>query len=182
MLAYSSVEHVGLLTLAIGLGNGSLFILHALNHSLVKVALFLLAGVIIHLFGAKALKKLGGVLKTAPLYGVLLAAAIFAIAGSPPFGTFLSEWLLLQEAFAEGEWMAATLVMIGLTVAFIALATHLGRILFGPRSERRCPTLPAAWSYAPAVLLCGSLLTGLALAPPVLAVLTTLATVGGGVR
>lgn len=182
MWAYSSVEHVGLLVLAIGLGSGPIFILHALNHSLVKVALFLLAGVIMHLFGTKILKKLSGILKAAPLYGVLLIAGTFAIAGSPPFGTFLSEWLLLQAAFTAGEWGAAIMVIIGLTVAFVALMTHVGRMLFGPAPDAERLTVSPAWGYAPAVLLAGTLVTGVALSPPVMALLTALAPVGGLAR
>jgi len=179
MWAYSSVEHVGLLTLAIGIGATPLFILHALNHSLVKVALFLLAGGIIHRYGSKALKQVNGLLRSAPAWGVLLAAAGFAIAGSPPFGTFLSEWLLLRDTFGAGHPLAAVLVMAGLTVTFVAIAVHVGRILFGhaPQEHR---TLPApVWSVVPAALLLLALATGLALAPPVMTMLTHLAAIGG---
>jgi hydrogenase-4 component F len=177
--AYSSVEHVGLLTLAIGIGATPLFLLHALNHSVVKVALFLLAGGIMHVYGTKSLKKISGLLEAAPAWGVLLAAGAFAIAGTPPFGTFLSEWLLLRETLAAGHPLAALLVIVGLTIAFVAIATHVGRMLFGPR-----PALPHAvpgwpWAAIPATLLVIAVATGLALAPPVMAFLTTLVSMGG---
>jgi len=179
MWAYSSVEHVGLLILAIGIGATPLFMLHALNHSLVKVALFLLAGGIIHRYGSKALKQISGLLRSAPAWGVLLAAASFAIAGSPPFGTFLSEWLLLRDTFAAGHPLAAVLVMTGLTITFVAIAVHVGRILFG-RAPQQHRTQPApAWSIVPAMLLLLALVTGLALAPPVMTMLTHLAAIGG---
>lgn len=180
--AYSSVEHVGLLVLAIGLGAGPLFILHAANHSLVKVALFLLAGVIMYQFGTKALKKLGGIMKSAPLSGVLLIAGAFAIAGSPPFGTFVSEWLLLSAAFAAGDWWAAGLVLVGLTIAFVAILAHVARIVFGPPSSVPLPQLPSAWGYVPTLLLIGALATGLAVSPSVMTLLTTLASLGGTTR
>jgi hydrogenase-4 component F len=168
MWAYSSVEHVGLLTLAIGIGSGPVFLLHAINHSLVKTALFLLAGNVLYLYGTKALSRLGGLLRVAPGWAVLLTAGTFAVAGSPPFGTFLSEWLLLRDMLAAGEQWAAVLVMAGLTVTFVALAAHVGRVLFGSPSRAGERKSGPSWSLAPAALLCLSLAAGLMLAPPVL--------------
>jgi hydrogenase-4 component F len=138
MWAYSSVEHVGLLTLAIGIGAGPVFMLHATNHSLVKACLFLLAGNVLQRYGTKSLAKLGGLLEAAPGWALLLAGGTFAVAGSPPFGTFLSEWLLLAKTLAAREIAAAAIVLLGLTITFVAVAHHLGRLLFGsaPLSER----------------------------------------------
>ena len=65
------------------------------------------------------------------MWGLLLAAGSFAIAGSPPFGTFLSEWLLLRDTFASGHVVAVGVVLVGLTITFIAIAAHVGRVLFG---------------------------------------------------
>ncbi|MCL5104987.1 MAG: NADH dehydrogenase FAD-containing subunit, partial [Armatimonadetes bacterium] len=174
MWAYSSVEHMGLLALAIGIGSGPVFVLHAINHSLVKVALFLLAGNILHLYGTKSLDKLGGMLRAAPVWGVLLIAGSFAIAGSPPFGTFLSEWLLLRDTFASGHFLAAGLVIAGLTITFIAISCHVGRALFGNAPADKKSKCPRSWSFAPAVFLLAALATGLALAPPVMAALSGL--------
>jgi hydrogenase-4 component F len=177
MWAYSSVEHVGLLALSIGLGSGSLFLLHAINHSLVKTALFLLSGNILHLYGTKSLSKLSGCLRAAPATAVPLAAASFAVAGSPPFGTFLSEWLLLRDTLAAGEIAAAALVMIGLAITYVAVTCHVGRVLFGaaPASAPHAPPakpLRPAWILAPVALLAVSLLLGTALAPPVMRALS----------
>jgi hydrogenase-4 component F len=175
MWAYSSVEHMGLLALAIGIGSGPVFILHAINHSIVKVALFLLAGNVLHLYGTKSLGKLGGLLRLAPTWGVLLAAGSFAVAGSPPFGTFLSEWLLLRDTFATGHYIASGLVIAGLTVTFIAIAYHVSLVLFGNAPEGKKFNLPRSWSFVPATLLLAALATGLALAPRVMWIVTTLA-------
>jgi hydrogenase-4 component F len=173
MWAYSSMEHIGLLTLAIGLGSGPLFLLHAVNHSLVKASLFLLAGNILHRYGTKSLAQIGGLLRVAPGWGVLLVAGTFAVAGSPPFGTFLSEWLLLARTLATREIAAAVVVILGLTTAFVAVAHHLGRVLFGGVPANQSPRPAFAWSLVPAALLSLSLLAGLALAPPVMAALAT---------
>jgi hydrogenase-4 component F len=178
MWAYSSVEHVGLLSLAIGIGSGPVFLLHAVNHSVVKAALFLLAGNVLHRCGTKSLGKLGGLLRDAPSWGVLLAAGGFAVAGSPPFGTFLSEWLLLRDTLAAGHVGAAVTVLLGLTVTFLAVASHLGRVLFGAAPAAAGKPPRPLWVVAPAILLAVSLLAGLALAPPVMAALATWT--GGG--
>ncbi len=182
MWAYSSVEHVGLLTLAIGIGAGPLFILHAANHSLVKVALFLLAGGILHLYGSKALKQLGGLLTVEPVWGGLLLAASFAIAGSPPFGTFISEWLILRDTLTAGEYLAAGVVVLGLTITCIAILAHVARVVFGHVPARVQERPRRAWALVPAVLLALALITGLAVTPPVISLLTMLAHVGGVVR
>jgi hydrogenase-4 component F len=184
MWAYSSVEHVGLLALAIGIRSGPVFLLHAINHSLVKAALFLLAGNLLHLYGSKSLGKLGGLLRAAPAWGLLLAGASFAVAGSPPFGTFLSEWLLLRDTLRSGEMGATVLVMGGLAITYVAVTSHVGRILFGVPPQgltlgggEALLSRPAG-AIVPALLLGASLLSGLLLAPPVLAALS--AWVGGG--
>ncbi|HEX2949164.1 MAG TPA: proton-conducting transporter membrane subunit [Armatimonadota bacterium] len=182
MWAYSSVEHVGLLTLAIGIGATPIFLLHALNHSLVKVALFLLAGSIMHLYGSKALRKVSGLLRTVPVWGILLIAASFAIAGSPPFGTFISEWLLLRDTFGAGEFLAAGVVIVGLTITFIAITMHVGRILYGRAVKVQHQRPSFSWSLVPAILLLAALLTGIALAPPVSKALATIASIGGVLR
>lgn len=176
MWAYSSVEHVGLLALAIGIGSGPVFILHAVNHSLVKVALFLIAGNILHLYGTKSLDKLGGLIRLSPIWGVLLAAGSFAIAGSPPFGTFLSEWMLLRDTFATGHFVAAAAVIVGLTITFIAIAGHVGRILFGGTPPIKKTIDFRSWSIVPATLLLAALGTGLFLTPSVMPALTGLIT------
>lgn len=179
MWAYSSVEHMGLLALAIGIGSGPVLILHAVNHSLAKVALFLLSGNILHLYGTKSLGKLGGLLRLAPMWGILLIAGSFAIAGSPPFGTFLSEWLLLRDTFASGHFVAAGLVIAGLTVTFIAIVCHVGRVIFGNAPEGRKFNYPRYWAFVPATFLLAALATGLALAPRAVSALIALA--GGGI-
>lgn len=178
MLAYSSVEHVGLMTLAIGIGSGPLFLLHALNHSLAKVALFLIAGAILHVYGTKSLFDLRGILKAIPVLGIVLLCASFAIAGSPPFGTFLSEWLLLRETISAGALAAALAVLVGLAIAFVAITTHVGRIAFGHQQLARGAKFTVAWTLIPMGLLTLSLALGIALPPHTLQLLTQLLQVG----
>src|SRR3989442_10667430 len=88
MLAYSSVEHMGILTLGIGLGGAGSFggVLHTVNHSLTKAMLFLVAGNILSVYRSKSAGDVRGVLRAIPLSGILWMAGLFAITGSPPFG------------------------------------------------------------------------------------------------
>src|SRR5262249_4444541 len=155
------------------LGSGSLFLLHAANHSLVKNALFLLAGNILALYGTKSLGKLAGLQRAAPGIGLLLALAGLAVAGRPPFGTFFREWLLLRAMLGAGQAWAAGLVIAGLTLTFVAVACHLGRILFGAAPALPAKPLPSSWLLVPSVLVGLSVLAGLLISPRVLTALVT---------
>lgn len=166
MWAYHSVEHMGLLALTVGLGSGTVFLLHAINHTFVKVALFLIAGNLLHLFKTKDLNRMGGLLKSVPLWGILLGAGGLAIVGTPPFGMFVSEWMILRDTLASGRIWAVVFVIIGLTVTFIALSSHLNKVVFGGVSKP-CKSQPVWWSLAPLLLLLGSLAGGLAVSKQV---------------
>src|SRR5690606_6913857 len=98
MLAYSSVEQMGILALATGLGAGAGFatLLHLVNNALGKGALFLAVGNVHRAFGGKTTDEVRGALGRLPVSGTLFLFAFFAVTGSPPFGLFVSELLILQ--------------------------------------------------------------------------------------
>lgn len=104
-LAYSSVEHMGMLAFGIGIGgaavNGAL--LHVLHNSICKVGLFLAAGNIHRAYGSKSTDEVQGVLRRLPVTGVLLLIGFFAVTGSPLFGPFVSEYQMLTSALAAGR-------------------------------------------------------------------------------
>ncbi|HAH06837.1 MAG TPA: NADH dehydrogenase FAD-containing subunit, partial [Elusimicrobia bacterium] len=103
LLAYSSVEHMGILAFGAGLGvAGPAAMLHAVNHSAVKAALFLTAGNLIAAGHSKSTTEMRGLLRALPVSGMLWLAGFLAITGSPPFGPFLSELWILQGALAAG--------------------------------------------------------------------------------
>lgn len=166
LLAYSSMENVGLMAIAIALGTGPGFGLQAINHSLVKVALFLLAGNLLQRYGTKSLRDLRGVLTGQPAQGALLLLAAVAVAGTPPFGSFLSEWKILAVA-ADGRHAATVAATsIGLAVAFIALCVQMGGIVFGEaRPADAKPTSPtgAGLTAIPAAMTVAALLLGVML-------------------
>jgi len=131
MLAYSSVEHVGILALGVGIGAGATFgaMLHAVNHSLTKAMLFLAAGNILAVYNTKATKKVSGVLGVMPVTGMLWMAGFLAITGMPPFGMFLSEFTIVKSMFEQGRIGIAiaflailALIFIGMAIAFLNMA------------------------------------------------------------
>lgn len=151
MFAYSSIEHMGIITLAFGLG-GPLAnfagLLHMAMHSLTKSAIFFGVGYVSQLEKTQRIADIRGLTQSAPLLGWLLVVGSVAIAGLPPFGIFTSEFLLVTSTFARSPWLAILLVL-GLMIAFSALALRLHGLAFGETDKHH--TLPA-WRLAPMAL------------------------------
>ncbi len=150
LFAYSSIEHMGLITFAFGMG-GPLAnfagLLHMVMHSLTKSAIFFSVGHVAQAKGTKKLADIRGLSVSNPALAVGLAAGVIAISGLPPFGAFMSEFLILTSTFAR-EPLLALAVAFGLLVAFGALLLRLQNVLFGAPSE------PAHQVYAsPAPLI-----------------------------
>jgi hydrogenase-4 component F len=124
MLAYSSVEHMGILALGVGLGGAGAFgsALHALNHSLTKACLFLVAGNILAAYKTKSVPLVAGLCRRLPISGALWVAGFLAISGSPPFGPFLSELTILKAAIDQGRGIVAAAYLALLAVIFIGMA------------------------------------------------------------
>ncbi len=165
MWAYSSIENVGIMLIAIGLGSPALFFLQALNHSIVKVALFLLSGNIVEAAGTKRLYSLHGILKSCPAWGCLLALGTFAITGAPPFGTFLSKVSILAVLAERGSWILALTLICGSALAFVSISVHIGRVLLGsPKADFASFELFQT-SIVPVLLLCCSVILGIMVYP-----------------
>lgn len=161
MWAYSSIENVGLMLVAIGINSGPLFFLQAINHSIAKVALFLLSGNIIQAYGSKRLHDLRGVVKAYPLWGGLLLLAAMAITGVPPFGSFVSEMAIVTASASLGNWLTVGFLVLAITVSFVAVALHVGRILVGNPKAHDVQSPPIAASIVPAMLILGSFVLGI---------------------
>ncbi|MBK9373560.1 MAG: hydrogenase [Holophagales bacterium] len=125
MLAYSSVEHVGILVLGIGLGGIGVFgaLLHAINNGLTKGILFLAAGNIQRAYGSKSTDEISGAISRLPISGSLFLVGFFAITGSPPFGPFVSEFTIVNAAIGGGHPVAGTLFLVLLGVIFIGMGS-----------------------------------------------------------
>lgn len=132
--AYSSVENVGLMLVAIGFNAIPAFLLQVINHSLAKVALFLVSGDVIQHQGTKELSQIKGLKSTMPWRASLLIASAVAITGAPPFGAFIAEWMILSEAAGSGYWLVVFSLVISLSLAFIMVSFHTGRMLVGNSS------------------------------------------------
>jgi hydrogenase-4 component F len=170
MLAYSSVEHMGILSLGIGIGGVATFgaLLHTVNHSLTKAMLFLAAGNILALYRTKSTNRVRGVLRTLPITGILWLGGFLAIVGSPPFGPFLSELTILKGVIDAGRPVVAAVYLLALAVAFVGMATISLRMVYGPPSSPivgdRAPTPVAqrrepSWSIVPGMALGAAVLT-----------------------
>jgi hydrogenase-4 component F len=167
LFAYSSIEHMGIITFAFGMG-GPLAnfagLLHMTMHSLVKSAIFFAVGHVAQVKGTQRIAEIRGLSVTHPVLAVGLGMGVVAITGLPPFGVFLSEFMLVSSTFARAPALAVILV-IGLLIAFGALLLRLQDVLFG---EPTGPAGPAKASYIPLFIhLVAVLIAGLWLPEPV---------------
>ena len=160
MFAYSSIEHMGIITFAFGMG-GPLAnfagLLHMTMHSLTKSAIFFAVGHIAQVKGTQKIADIGGLTETHPVLGWGLVLGVVAIAGMPPLGIFMSEFLVVSSTFAREPLLAIPLVF-GLLVGFGALFLRLNQVAFGeprgPARRRRPPTCRCSrisrWCSSPA--------------------------------
>jgi hydrogenase-4 component F len=167
MFAYSSIEHMGIIAFAFGMG-GPLAnfagLLHMTMHSLTKSAIFFSVGHIAQAKGTQKLAGMGGLTVTHPGLGWGLVMGVAAIAGMPPMGVFMSEFLVVSSTFARQPLLAIPLVF-GLLLAFGALVLKLQQVAFGePKGENH----PVSASFAPLVLhLALVLIAGIYLPPAI---------------
>lgn len=158
MLAYSSVEHMGILALGVGIGGAATFgsMLHAINHSFTKAMLFLVAGNILAAYKTKTVAEVHGVLRVLPISGLLWIAGFLAITGSPPFGPFLSELTILKAALDQGRPGVAVTYVVLLMIIFVGMATivlHMAQGLPDNSDRAACDQKESAFAVAPAAAL-----------------------------
>jgi hydrogenase-4 component F len=177
MLAYSSIEHMGILVLAVGLGGGGLYgaLLHLLNNGLTKGVLFLSAGNIHLAYGSKLTPPVQGGLRRVPLSAGLFLAGFLAITGSPPFGPFLSEFTIADAAFGTQQFLAGALFLGLLAAVFLGMGATVLAVVQGTPPEPAFPDAPAVRApFRDGLRTCGPilgllalvLLLGLAIPPP----------------
>ncbi len=148
LFAYSSIEHMGIIVFAFGMagpiGNFA-GLLQMTMHSLTKSAIFFSVGHVAQVKGTQRLAEIGGLTTSHPVLGWGLVVGVAAIAGMPPFGVFMSEFLVVSSTFARAPLLAAALAL-ALLVAFGALLLQLSRVAFG---EVRGKVGPVEASYVP---------------------------------
>lgn len=157
LLAYSSVEHAGLLALGAGLGGVAMFgaLLHAVNHSLVKASLFMVAGNLLVAYRTKRMDRVSGAVRILPVSGALWLAGLFAITGLPPFGTFISEFTIVKVAFGQGRVgiISAVVALLALAIAFAGLSRAALNMALGCAPEGQVPVGEARPAIWPALVL-----------------------------
>jgi len=145
MFAYSSIEHMGLITFAFGMGGAVANfagLLHMTVHSLTKSAIFFAVGHAAQKAGTQLMEDIRGLIKINPLIGWGLLLGSLAILGMPPFGVFASEFMILTHAMKYHPW-ATPALLLALGVAFAAIFGKVQPMVFGQTEARRLPHAPA---------------------------------------
>jgi len=160
MFAYSSIEHMGLIAFAFGMGGpvaSFAGLLHMTMHSLTKSAIFFAVGHATQKTGTQLMENIRGLMKVNPTVGWGLMLGTVAILGMPPFGVFASEFLILTQAIALHPW-AAPILLGALGIAFAAIFGKVQPMVFGETTAKRLPHSPAllpVFAHLGIVLLLG---------------------------
>ena len=138
LLAYSSIEHMGIISLGIGIGGpigvyGAL--LHILNHALSKPLMFFASGKIQSRFGSQNIASVKGVLTSMPLLGTLTLIGALSLAGTPPFNIFVSEFTVLKAGVDREMWLLVALFLLFVVIVFYGVLSGFGKMLFGKPGE-----------------------------------------------
>jgi hydrogenase-4 component F len=180
MLAYSSVEHMGILVIGIGIGGAGVFgaMLHLVNNAVAKGVMFLSAGNIHRAYGSKSTEHVRGALRRLPVSGALFLAGFFAVTGSPPFAPFLSEFTIVRAAMTEGHAVVGVLFLLLLAVVFIGMGGAVLAVVQGEPPEQEPEGFrDRLGTVAPILLLMAIVvLLGVYLPPPVSALVRNAAT------
>jgi hydrogenase-4 component F len=145
MFAYSSIEHMGLVTFAFGMGGpvaSFAGLLHMTMHSLTKSAIFFAVGHAAQKAGTQSMDDIRGLVRINPTVGWGLMLGTVAILGMPPFGVFASEFLILTSAMAHQPW-ATPILLLSLGIAFAAIFGKVQPMVFGDTTAKRLPHSPA---------------------------------------
>jgi hydrogenase-4 component F len=181
LLAYSSVEHMGILAFGAGVGGAGMHgsLMHVLTHGVAKGAMFLLAGNILAAYMTKSVSAVRGAARALPLSGPMWVAGVLALTGMPPFGAFVSELAILRAALAGPRPYLAVIFLLLIAVAFIGITGAALRMAQGQNGiPARQEAKSAAWP--PLALLLAALLLGLYQPAPLADVLAVSARLTGG--
>ena len=163
LLAYSSVEHMGILAIGFGLGTKEAVwgaSLHLLLHGLTKANLFVIVGRLVQKTGTRQISRIRGIFKVLPYTGIIMVLGLLSITGTPPFGTFRSEVSILSGLFKTDHPFLGFLSILFLTVIFAGFLYHFLQMLYGKPSGRH-QTRESASTLALAIPLLVVLFLGL---------------------
>ena len=145
LLAYSSVEHMGIIILGFGIGSplaiyGAL--LHCINHAVAKSALFYMAGMITQEYQTKKIARIRGIITTMPYLGTLFMISILAITGTPPFSVFISKFIIIGGTFESGRTFLGFALLFLLAGIFAGMMYYCLGMMFGSKPKRRQAAVP----------------------------------------
>ena len=146
MLAYHSVEHMGLIALGAAAGSPlaiAAVLLHVLGHGLAKGVLFLASGEILLTEGTSEIERVPALLSRRPVLGGIFGFGLVALLGFPPFSLFVSELNMLRAEFQVGLGWAAAVSLVCMAVIFAAVMSHGRHLLLGPKGTAAPATTPA---------------------------------------
>ncbi|MDD3759354.1 MAG: proton-conducting transporter membrane subunit [Acidithiobacillus sp.] len=157
MLAYSSLEHMGVLAMGFGFGGPIAFagaMYHMINHSLTKSLMFFGAGNMMRAYESKSMSQMRRILRYYPFSGGVWLLGAVAITGAPPFGLFLSEITILRGGILSANPWAVWVMAVLLILIFTAFLNHFRRMIWGPEPEPgKEPTLKLSlWNILPMLL------------------------------
>jgi len=137
MLAYSSIENMGIIAFGTGIGGIAVFgaMLHMIHHSLIKSSLFLTAGNIFLGYGTKIINKTGAMMRLFPKTAATLVAGFAGISGFPPFGLFISELLIIFGAVKAGRYVVVAIFIFCLILVFAGASRLVIQMVFGTRES-----------------------------------------------
>lgn len=175
LLAYSSVEHMGILAIGIGIGGLATYgaLLHMVLNCMSKGAMFLCAGNIQRAYGSKRYPEVSGTLSALPVSGSIFFAGFIALTGSLPFGLFFSELIILKEAIFQGSYATAVILLCALGTIFIGICQTTLGISMGRKDKAELHFHDeVSMVIPPLVMILAVLLIGLYLPPPLHELLT----------
>jgi hydrogenase-4 component F len=185
LLAYHSVEHIGIIALGFGLGGLGIFaaLFHTLNHSICKTLSFFAAGRLGQTYGTHNMKKMSGSLRSAPVWGTGLFGSILVLIGVAPFAMFMSEFQILKAAVDGRAIFALILFLAGGSVVFVGALGHAIAMAWGDKSptieQESAGIVEMILAFAPLATL---LVLGLWMPSPLLSILKQAASILGGNR
>ena len=186
LLAYSSIDHAGIMVAALGFGGklGALgAMLHMVFHAVSKPLMFFSAGNVQQHFGSPYLRKVRGVIHTLPWTGGLFLLATFAITGTPPFSVFQSEFTALSAALAADHPWAAGLFLLGVVTIFVGFLLHMSKMNLGAPQETAPPARECPWKLGAMLLVAAVILAfGFWLPGPIVELVNQSAHILGGTR
>jgi len=169
IFAYSSIEHVGIIT--VGLGFGTFYgiygaLLHILNNAVMKTALFMSAGNLVSATGEKDVRRLSCMIRSTPLITIGFLAAVVAVTAMPPFSLFLSEFNILRGGLQSGGYLAVGVLLVAFLLVFIAFYVKFSQVAFGDECRADARPVARRQQLIPVVLLMPMLMLGFFIPDP----------------